>query len=54
MEAVAGGQWKARLGREVIVKSCENVNVMPWPQDLASGVIGPGAWTGHKSQPQPE
>ena len=42
MEAVAGGQWKVRLGREVIVKSSEDVNVMPWPQDLASGVIGPG------------
>jgi len=41
-EGCGWGEPKARLRREVIVKSSEDVNVMPWPQDLASGVIGPG------------
>ena len=42
MEAVAERESKVRLGREVIAISSGDVNVMPWPQDLASGVIGPG------------
>ena len=36
MEAVAERESKVRLGREVIAISSGDVNVMPWPQDLAN------------------
>lgn len=54
MEAVAGGEPKARLRREVIVKSSEDVNVMPLATRSGQWSDRAGAWTGHKSQPQPE
>jgi hypothetical protein len=54
VEAVTERESKARLGREVIAKTCEYVSAVSWPQDLASGVTESGAWTGHESQPHPE
>jgi hypothetical protein len=38
VEAVTERESKARLGREVIAKSCEYVSAVSWPQDLANGV----------------